>query len=78
MFIHRGKDIVHGTDHMSGLLFDMAKHLSNLKFTVWEKMLDDIDYSEFTWLLCTFSSVVEVVQTNIWPMIHFLDLFPVF
>lgn len=59
MFIHRGKDLVHGTDDMSGLLFDMAKHLSNLKYTVWEKMLDDIDYSEFTWLLFTFSSVVE-------------------
>lgn len=59
MFIRRGKDIVHGADDMSGLLFDMAKHLCNLKYTVWEKMLDDIDYSEFTRLLFTFTSVVE-------------------
>lgn len=31
---------------MSGMLIDVTKHLSNLKYRIWEKMLDHIDYSE--------------------------------
>lgn len=37
-----------GSDDMSGLLIDVTKHLCNLKYRIWEKMLDDIDYSEST------------------------------
>lgn len=33
---------------MSGLLIDVTKHVCNLKYNVWEKMLDHIDYSEYT------------------------------
>ncbi|KAG7239980.1 hypothetical protein INR49_028090, partial [Caranx melampygus] len=29
---------------MSGLLIDVTQHLSNLKYRVWEKMQDYIDY----------------------------------
>lgn len=42
---------------MSGLLIDVSKYLGNLKYKVWEKMLDHIDYSEYTYLL--FSSDAE-------------------
>lgn len=41
---------------MSGLLIDMTKHLCNLKYRVWEKMLDHIDYSEFLFLFEHFKS----------------------
>lgn len=34
-------------DDMSGLLLDATKHLSNLKYSVWEKILDNIDYSKY-------------------------------
>lgn len=43
---HRSKSAVLGPDDMSGLLVDVTKHVSNLKYRVWEKMLDKIDYSE--------------------------------
>lgn len=35
------------SDNMSGLLIDVSKHLCNLKYTVWEKMLDHVDFCEY-------------------------------
>ncbi|KAM4534639.1 zinc-binding protein A33 [Fundulus diaphanus] len=42
------RDTVDGLDDMSGLLMDETKHLSNLKYRVWEKILDNIDYTSVT------------------------------
>lgn len=47
LFHHREKTIALGPDNMSGVLIDVTKHLCNLKYKVWEKMLDHIDYSEY-------------------------------
>ncbi|KAM9345641.1 nuclear factor 7, brain [Symphorus nematophorus] len=44
----RGKSIALGSDIMSGLLIDVTNHLCNLKYRVWEKMLDHIDYTPVT------------------------------
>lgn len=44
--LHRSKSGVLSPDDMSGLLIDVTKHVSNLKYRVWEKMLDEIDYCE--------------------------------
>ncbi|XP_068192604.1 zinc-binding protein A33 [Antennarius striatus] len=44
----RGSSSMFGSDIMSGLLMDVTKHLSNLKYRVWEKMLDHIDYTPVT------------------------------
>ncbi|XP_037112707.1 zinc-binding protein A33 isoform X2 [Syngnathus acus] len=37
-----------GSDNMSGVLIDVTNHLSNLKYRVWEKMLEHIDYTPVT------------------------------
>ncbi|CAN9505628.1 unnamed protein product [Ophioblennius macclurei] len=37
-----------GSDNMSGLLIDVTKHLCNLKYRVWEKLLDHVDYTPVT------------------------------
>uniref|UniRef100_A0A3Q3WZB4 Uncharacterized protein n=1 Tax=Mola mola TaxID=94237 RepID=A0A3Q3WZB4_MOLML len=37
-----------GSDDMSGLLIDVTKHICNLKYRVWEKILEDIDYTPVT------------------------------
>ncbi|XP_059204475.1 zinc-binding protein A33 [Centropristis striata] len=44
----REKSIALGSENMSGLLIDVTKHLCNLKYKVWEKMLDHIDYTPVT------------------------------
>ncbi|KAG7505223.1 zinc-binding protein A33-like [Solea senegalensis] len=44
----RSKSFVLGSDNMSGLLIDTTKHLCNLKYIVWEKMMDHIDYTPVT------------------------------
>ncbi|XP_056263189.1 nuclear factor 7, ovary [Pseudoliparis swirei] len=44
----REKTIALGPDNMSGVLIDVTKHLCNLKYKVWEKMLDYIDYTPVT------------------------------
>lgn len=41
---NRSKSALCSPDTMSGLLIDVTKHVSNLKYRVWEKMLDEIDY----------------------------------
>lgn len=35
-------------DNMSGALIDVTNHLSNLKYRIWEKMLDHVDYTPVT------------------------------
>ncbi|KAM6905638.1 zinc-binding protein A33 [Xenentodon cancila] len=45
---HRSKGMLLGLDDMSGLLIDVTKHLSNLKYRVWKKILDQIDYTPVT------------------------------
>ncbi|KAF0032797.1 hypothetical protein F2P81_015087 [Scophthalmus maximus] len=44
----RSESNVLGSDNMSGLLIDVTNHLCNLKYRVWEKMLDHIDYTPVT------------------------------
>ncbi|XP_014826900.1 PREDICTED: zinc-binding protein A33-like [Poecilia mexicana] len=44
----RDKDMEDDLDDMSGLLLDAAQHLSNLKYSVWEKIQDNIDYTSVT------------------------------
>ncbi|XP_038158471.1 nuclear factor 7, brain isoform X1 [Cyprinodon tularosa] len=41
----RDRGSVDGLDDMSGLLIDVTKHLSNLKYRVLEKILDNVGYS---------------------------------
>lgn len=44
----REKSIAFGSENMSGFLIDVTVHLCNLKYNVWEKMLDHIDYTPVT------------------------------
>ncbi|KAM4717231.1 zinc-binding protein A33 [Anableps anableps] len=44
----RNRGTVDGLDDMSGLLLDTTKHLSNLKYSVWEKILNNVDYASVT------------------------------
>ncbi|XP_028267201.1 nuclear factor 7, brain [Parambassis ranga] len=44
----RSDSMVLGSENMSGLLIDVSKHLCNLKYRVWEKLLDHIDYTPVT------------------------------
>ncbi|KAM9391587.1 LOW QUALITY PROTEIN: nuclear factor 7, brain [Pholidichthys leucotaenia] len=44
----RSKSLVLGSDNMSGLLIDVTKTSCNLKYTVWEQMLDHVDYTPVT------------------------------
>lgn len=44
----RSESMVLGSDNMSGLLIDVTKHLCNLKYQVWEKVLDHVDYTPVT------------------------------
>ncbi|XP_026214072.1 E3 ubiquitin-protein ligase TRIM39 [Anabas testudineus] len=44
----RCRSIAFGSNSMSGLLIDVTKHLSNLKYTVLEKMLAHVDITSVT------------------------------
>lgn len=57
---------------MSGLLLDVTKHLCNLKYRIWEKMLDDIDYSESTLFTANIEICVVVPTTITFICIHIL------
>ncbi|XP_068605809.1 zinc-binding protein A33 [Brachionichthys hirsutus] len=46
--LDRGSNVALVSDISSGLLMDVTKHLRNLKYRVWEKMLDEIDYTPVT------------------------------
>ncbi|XP_008293319.1 nuclear factor 7, brain [Stegastes partitus] len=44
----RSESMVLGSDNMSGLMIDVTKHLCNLKYRIWEKILDHVDYTPVT------------------------------
>ncbi|KAM6965917.1 zinc-binding protein A33 [Tautogolabrus adspersus] len=44
----RGKSVALGSDSISGILIDVTKHVDNLKYRVWEKLLGQIDYTPVT------------------------------
>ncbi|XP_029015265.1 nuclear factor 7, brain [Betta splendens] len=44
----RCKSLALGSDNMSGLLVDVSKHVCNLKYAVWEKLLDHVDFTPVT------------------------------
>lgn len=44
----RAKSMCLGSENMAGLLIDVTKHLCNLKYRIWEKILDHVDYTSVT------------------------------
>lgn len=44
----RAKSMCLSSENMAGLLIDVTKHLCNLKYRVWEKILDHVDYTPVT------------------------------
>ncbi|KAM3864432.1 nuclear factor 7, brain [Diretmus argenteus] len=44
----RGNSVQLGSEDMSGVLLDVTKHLCNLKYRIWEKMQDHIEYTPVT------------------------------
>ncbi|XP_019734818.1 tripartite motif-containing protein 35 [Hippocampus comes] len=45
---HKDRNTTLGSDYMCGALLDVTNHVSNLKYRVWEKMLEHIDYTPVT------------------------------
>ncbi|XP_077353564.1 E3 ubiquitin-protein ligase TRIM35 isoform X1 [Festucalex cinctus] len=45
---HEDRNTSLGSDSMCGILIDVTHHISNLKYRVWEKMLEHIDYTPVT------------------------------
>lgn len=57
---------------MSGLLMDVPKHLCNLKYTIWEKMLDAIDYSESTLITVSYLKIEECKQFFVFEILIYI------
>ncbi|XP_029914201.1 tripartite motif-containing protein 35 isoform X2 [Myripristis murdjan] len=46
--LERAKSAQLDSEYMSGVLMDVTSHLCNLKYRVWEKMLDHVEYTPVT------------------------------
>ncbi|XP_071385901.1 zinc-binding protein A33 [Centroberyx affinis] len=44
----RGNSMQLGSEYMSGVLIDVTNHLCNLKYRIWEKMQDHVEYTPVT------------------------------